>query len=99
MIGQYVRKKQERWVRKYFFLIMSKPQFSGILSSSQMEKVVSFTVAFNQFVMGVAFFLALITVFMKYILVSLEFEKTVVLLLVIIMWVLRSLSEKLSRSE
>lgn len=99
MIGSFIRRKQERWVRKYFFMIVRKPQFSGVFSEYQLEKIVKFAVGFNQAVMSVAFFFAIMTVFMKYVLPRLEFEKTVVLILVIFMFLLRSLTEKLGRDE
>jgi len=99
MIGQWVRSRHEGLTKKYMYRIFDKPVYREFLSLNQLDKIIKVYVGVMEFVFSIAFFLAILTVFMRYVLPRLEFEKTVVLILVIIMFILRSLSEKLSRSE
>lgn len=94
MIGSWVRKKQSFYTRKAFERVFSKPFFYEQLKYDEREKIILFAIKFNEVLLSVAFFIALITVFFKFLLVRIGFEKTVILLLVGITFVLRSSLEK-----
>jgi len=93
VIGEFIRKRQEDFTRKYLMRIFDRPFFRSELSYRQLEKIISVTVKVNQLLLSVVFFLALLTVFFKFILPRLGFEKSVILLLVVMIFLIRSFLE------
>lgn len=99
MIGEWVRKKQSVITRKSFERVFQNPFFYESLTYNERERVIKFAIKFNQVLLSIAFFFALITVFLKFVLVRLGFEQTVVLLLIVVVFVLRSNLESMNNSS
>lgn len=97
MIGEAIRKNHEKVTRKFVLRFFDKPKYADVLPVSTLHRIVDVYSAVVGFLLSIAFFVALLTVFFKYVLPNIGFEKTVVLLLVVNIFVVRSALEKKER--
>lgn len=97
MIGSFIRVKQGKVTERVWRKILAKPYFS-VLGYDEKEKIVNFAVKLNTFLLSLAFFLAVTYLFTKIIYNNIGFEKTIVLMVAIILFILRNNREQESKS-
>ena len=95
MIGSIIRQRHEEWTRKHLTRLLRRPFFASEISYTQVEKIVKVMIQINTFLMNITFFFALIYIFVKGSYNSIGFEKTVIVLMVIMLFLTRRFMERM----
>lgn len=94
VIGSLIRQRHERWARKYVRKVLEKPFFREVITDYHIEKIIKYYVAFNTALLNITFFIVLLMIFLRGVYVRMGFEKTIILLLVIMVFLGRRFLER-----
>jgi len=99
VIGSALRKSNKKIVEKVLLRLFDNDKYSEHLPRRRLLKIIDWTAKIGKFMLSIAFFLALYTVFARIVLPRAGFDKTIVLMLTVIIFVLRSFLEALGDDE
>lgn len=91
---KFIREKFEIYFRKIIYSIFLNEKYSSVLPKVTLDKFISFGVSFTNFFLNLAIFFSMYYVFVVVAFSRIGFEKTVVILLIVIISLVRIFLEK-----
>lgn len=99
MIGEGIRKNYRSIVTKVLKKFFDREDLYDVLPPKRLDKIIDVTVMIGQFLLSIAFFLAVVSVFLRFVYPSIGFEKTIIVMLAAIMFIIRSYLEAQNRAD
>jgi len=99
VFGATIRRKNKNMVEKVLKKLFDKEEYYDVLPPKKLNKIIDITAKVGKFLLSVALFIATSTVFLKILYVRLGFEKTIILMLCVIIFMFRSFLEGMNKDE
>lgn len=99
VIGVALRKNNKKILTKVLKRLFDKEKYYDVMPPHKLDKIIDITDKVGQFILGIAFFIALSTVFLGILYPKMGFEKLIILMGTIVIFLVRKGMETLNNKN